>query len=93
MEGIKYMKTITNIIYATLALLCIGWLAVPRTTEAASNTDTQPGTQALSSKQLSGVNDTALGYQALKSNTSGNSNTATGSQATAEQYNRRQQHG
>ena len=64
-----------------LITLALARFALLPTAEAASNTDTQLGTQALSSKQLSGVNDTALGYQALKSNTTGNGNTATGSQA------------
>src|SRR5438093_13013522 len=54
-------------------------LALLPNAEAAPSTDTSYGTQALPNK--SGVNDTAFGYQALKSNTTGGGNTATGSQA------------
>jgi hypothetical protein len=84
MKGNKHMKTITNIIYSALALACFALspaaLAVdPPPDGGYPNANTAEGDNALFSLDTSqGLNNTAIGFDALYSTTTGNNNTATG---------------
>jgi len=88
------MKTITNIIYPTLAVFAFACFALAPVAQALNpppdggyaNGTTAEGTQSLFSL-TSGVWNTALGFQALNHLTAGNQNTATGVRALTSDTN------
>jgi len=81
------MKTITNIIYPSLAVLIFAWLALAPQARAdcedgcdTIHRNTFQGDDALINN-TTGVANTAIGFLALSSNTEGYSNTAFGESA------------
>jgi hypothetical protein len=92
MKGNKHMNTITNIIhplFALFAFACFGLspavqAVVPPPDGGYANRNTAEGTDALFSLTTgtdTGVDNTALGFQALYNGTTASGNTAVGSQA------------
>src|SRR5437762_4747150 len=85
MKGNKHMKTITNIIYSTLAAFAFACFAISPTTQAVSpppdggyaGGNTAEGQSALLSLST-GAYNTAVGVFSLLSNAEGNFNTAVG---------------